>query len=49
MTGHPSGRSSWVKVSLVLDGVPLEGWVVTGYLQKIRYVKSCFHSEVEFI
>ena len=32
----PSGRSSWVKVSLSLDGIPLEGWVATRYLQRIR-------------
>lgn len=33
---RPSGRSSWIKVSLVLDGIPLEGWVATRYLQRVR-------------
>jgi hypothetical protein len=33
---RPSRRSSWVKVSLMLDGIPLEGWVASRYLQKIR-------------
>jgi len=33
---RPSGRTPWVKVSLVLDGVKWEGWVAARYLQKIR-------------
>lgn len=33
---RPSGRSPWIKVSLRLDGIPLEGWVASRYLQKIR-------------
>lgn len=33
---RPSGRSPWVKVSLRLDGVPLEGWVASRYLQRVR-------------
>lgn len=31
-----SGRSPWVRVSLMVDGIPLEGWVATRYLQRIR-------------